>query len=88
MKFKTIAITAAEGKKAKAALKSLSERYDTVEPESADVIVALGGDGFMLQSLHRSMVKGTPIYGMNRGSIGFLMNAYEEESYFHGNDDY
>ncbi len=79
MKFKTIAIAAAEGKEARAALKSLCKRYDTVEPESADVIVALGGDGFMLQSLHRSMIKGTPIYGMNRGSIGFLMNAYEEE---------
>ena len=79
MKFKTIAITAAESPEAKAALKKLNKRYDTVEPESADVIVALGGDGFMLQSLHRSMVKGTPIYGMNRGSIGFLMNAYEED---------
>ncbi len=78
MKFKTIAITAANGPEAQAALKSLTKQYDTVAPEDADIIVALGGDGFMLQSLHRSMVKGTPIYGMNRGSVGFLMNAYEE----------
>ncbi len=54
-------------------------RYDHVAPEQADVIVALGGDGFMLQTLHRFMDRGTPVYGMNRGSVGFLMNAYAEE---------
>ncbi|MCH7936307.1 MAG: NAD kinase [Proteobacteria bacterium] len=79
MKFDTLAIAAAAGPEAQAALKSLSERYDTVAIEDADVVVALGGDGFMLQSLHASMELGQPIYGMNRGSVGFLMNAYEED---------
>ena len=79
MKFDTLAIAAGGGPEAQAALKSLSERYDTVAIEDADVVVALGGDGFMLQSLHASMELGQPIYGMNRGSVGFLMNAYEED---------
>ncbi|MFQ5765514.1 MAG: NAD kinase [Rhodospirillales bacterium] len=79
MKFETIAIVAAEGAEAQAALKRLQDRYETVAPEDADVVVALGGDGFMLESLHRIMDQGTPIYGMNRGSIGFLMNAFEED---------
>jgi NAD+ kinase len=79
MKFDSIAIAATDGPEAQKALKSLSERYDTVAAEDADVIVALGGDGFMLQSLHASMERGQPIYGMNRGSVGFLMNAYDED---------
>ena len=45
----------------------------------ADVIVALGGDGFMLQTLHRYMGRGIPIYGMNYGTVGFLMNEYHED---------
>ena len=57
-------------------LKSL---YENVDPEQADVVVALGGDGFMLQTLHRFMNSGKPIYGMNRGSVGFLMNEFREE---------
>ena len=79
MKFDTIAIAAADGPEAQEALKSFSGRYDTVAPEDADVVVALGGDGFMLQTLHASMERGQPIYGMNRGSVGFLMNAYQED---------
>ena len=47
--------------------------------ESAQVIVALGGDGFMLETLHGALADGTPIYGMNRGSVGFLMNEYSED---------
>ncbi|MCX5481602.1 NAD kinase [Kaistia geumhonensis] len=61
---------------AESRLKSL---YDNVDPEQADVVVALGGDGFMLQTLHRFMNSGKPIYGMNRGSVGFLMNEYRED---------
>lgn len=79
MKTPTIAIVAADGAEAQAALKRLQGRYETVAPEDADVVVALGGDGFMILSLHQQMGRGTPIYGMNRGSIGFLMNAYEED---------
>jgi NAD+ kinase len=79
MKFDTIAIAAADGPEAREALENLSGRYETVAAEDADIVVALGGDGFMLETLHRHMPEGKPIYGMNRGSIGFLMNAYEEE---------
>lgn len=57
----------------------LREQYDHVPPEDADVIVALGGDGFMLQTLHAFMDLGKPVYGMNRGSVGFLMNDYNED---------
>ena len=56
----------------------LQQRYGNVAPEIADVIVALGGDGLMLQTLHRFMGSGKPIYGMNRGSVGFLMNEYQD----------
>jgi NAD+ kinase len=49
-----------------------------VTPEEADVIVALGGDGLMLQTMHRHMNSRIPIYGMNRGSVGFLLNDYTE----------
>lgn len=54
----------------------LAQRYGQVPPERADIIVALGGDGLMLQTLHRYMNLGTPIFGMHRGSVGFLMNEY------------
>ncbi|MEZ5811380.1 MAG: NAD kinase [Rhizobiaceae bacterium] len=58
----------------------LSALYGQSDPETADVIVALGGDGFMLQTLHQTMDSGKLIYGMNRGSVGFLMNEYGEEN--------
>ena len=61
------------------ALAALRKRHDDAGPEQADVIVALGGDGFMLQTLHAFLGKGKPIYGMNLGSVGFLMNEYREE---------
>ena len=79
MKFKKIAIVAADMPEAQEAGTRLRERYGHVAPEDADVIVALGGDGFVLHTLHGEMQRGTPIYGMNRGSVGFLMNAYEED---------
>ena len=49
-------------------------------PADADIIVALGGDGFMLQTLHAFLGTGKPIYGMNLGSVGFLMNEYRTEN--------
>jgi NAD+ kinase len=64
---------------AQEALAALSARYASVEPEAADVVVALGGDGLMLQTLHRFMGSGKPIYGMNKGSVGFLMNEFGVE---------
>lgn len=57
----------------------LAARYGDVAPEAAEVIVALGGDGFMLEVLHLSLARRIPIYGMNRGSVGFLMNDYAED---------
>jgi NAD+ kinase len=63
-----------EAKKAEAEIKA---RYEHVPPEEADIVVALGGDGFMLQTLHSFMKQKKPIFGMNRGSVGFLMNQYD-----------
>ena len=64
---------------AKEAEKRLSKLYGNVKPETADVIVALGGDGLMLQTLRRFMRSGKPIYGMHRGTVGFLMNDFRVE---------
>lgn len=75
----TIAFVASSTPEAQAALSDMTARYGSVDPEEADVIVALGGDGLMLQTLHTHMDTGKPIYGMNRGSVGFLMNEYRAE---------
>jgi NAD+ kinase len=64
---------------ARAALTRLARRYGNVAPGKAEVVVALGGDGLMLRTLHKLMKSGTPIYGMHRGTVGFLMNEYEEK---------
>lgn len=64
---------------AQESLTELRERYGHVGAEEADVVVALGGDGFMLQTLHSVMDLDVPVYGMNRGSVGFLMNPYVNE---------
>lgn len=63
---------------AQSALANLRQQYDDAGPEKAEIIVALGGDGFMLQTLHAFLDQEKPIYGMNLGSIGFLMNEYNE----------
>lgn len=78
MKFKSIAFVAARQKQAQEALEQLKARYKNVPPAQADVIVVLGGDGFMLRALHKYMHRDVPIFGMNRGSIGFMMNTYKE----------
>lgn len=77
-RFQAISFVASETPEAQAALAKLTERYGNADTATADVIVALGGDGLMLQTLHRFIGTGTPIYGMNRGSVGFLMNDYSE----------
>jgi NAD+ kinase len=64
---------------AEAARDALVRRYGDVPAAAADVIVALGGDGLMLQTLHDFMESGKPIYGMNRGTVGFMMNEYRED---------
>ena len=71
-----IGFVASSSDEAQAALRELTNRYGTNDPEEAEVIVALGGDGLMLATLHRFMTAGKPIYGMNCGSVGFLMNEY------------
>jgi NAD+ kinase len=63
---------------AQSALANLRQQYDDSGPEKAEVVVALGGDGFMLQTLHAFIGRDKPIYGMNLGSVGFLMNEYNE----------
>ncbi|MGH6923114.1 MAG: NAD kinase [Propylenella sp.] len=74
-----IAILASDAPEAQEAAAFLRARYGEVAKDKADVIVALGGDGVMLTALHEHMSKGKPIYGMNRGSVGFLMNEYRPE---------
>jgi len=75
-----IAFVSSIAPKARRARKRLEERYGAREAHRADVIVALGGDGFMLETLHQCFGRNIAVYGMNRGSVGFLMNAYEEDS--------
>lgn len=74
-----IAIVAARTAGAQAAREALETLYPVKSPEDADVIVALGGDGFMLETIHRFLSSGIPIYGMNRGSVGFLMNPWSSD---------
>jgi len=66
-----------EAKKAK---KDLTKLYKNYPIDKANTIVALGGDGLMLQTLHDNINRDLPIYGMNKGSIGFLMNKYNEKN--------
>ncbi len=79
LKISSIHFVASDAPEAEAAHERLTAYYGQVAPEDAQVIVALGGDGLMLQTLHRYMSHDIPIYGMNRGSIGFLMNEYHED---------
>ena len=78
-KFERLAFIASDVPEALEARETLAKRYGDARPEQADAIVALGGDGHMLQTLHRFINDKIPIYGMNRGSIGFLMNDYRED---------
>jgi NAD+ kinase len=77
-RFKHIAFVASDTAPAQRARRQLVRRYGDAKPETADVIVALGGDGFMLATLQRFMNSGKPIYGMHRGTVGFLMNEFAE----------
>lgn len=75
MRFSKPTFAASSAPEAQAALRELTKRYGNAKAD-ADVIVALGGDGLMLQTIHKSYKKGLPIFGMNYGSVGFLMNDY------------
>jgi NAD+ kinase len=71
-----VAFVASDAPAAQAALAELKALYGDPNPENAEIIVALGGDGFMLETLHRYLQLNLPIFGMHRGSVGFLMNGY------------
>ena len=77
-RYQAINFVASAAPDAEAARQKLVERYGDVPYEQADVVVALGGDGTMLQTLHNTMSAPKPVFGMNRGSLGFLMNDYSE----------
>ena len=75
-RYDRIAFVASTGVEAEQALAQLVRAYGNHDPADADVIVALGGDGFMLETMHNFIDKHVPMFGMHRGSIGFLMNTY------------
>jgi NAD+ kinase len=75
-RFERIAFLSSGTAEANAARAMFIACYGMFDPEQADVVVALGGDGLMLQTLHRFMGKNKPIYGMKQGSVGFLMNEF------------
>jgi NAD+ kinase len=74
-----IHFVAADATDAQTALTFMRQRYEDAGPDRGEIVVALGGDGFMLQTLHAFLGKEKPIYGMNLGSVGFLMNEFREE---------
>lgn len=74
-----ICFVAAATNEARAALQHLTAKYGQSNAETARLVVALGGDGFMLQTLHRFLHQHVPVFGMNCGSVGFLMNEYRED---------
>ncbi|MGB3147517.1 MAG: NAD kinase [Paracoccaceae bacterium] len=76
---KRITFLASDAAAAQDALARLTRRYGSAPEEGAELIVALGGDGFMLQTLHAMERRDLPVYGMNCGTIGFLMNEYDED---------
>ena len=75
-----IAIVASENEQAQTAANALRARYSSVPLDEAKIIVALGGDGFMLETLHGTLERDVAVYGMNFGSVGFLMNSCAEDS--------
>ncbi len=78
-RYKKIGFVASATPQAQAAYDEMTRLYPSVDPDDADVIVAIGGDGQMLRALHQYMGASKPIFGINRGSVGFLMNEYRTE---------
>jgi NAD+ kinase len=74
-----IACVASSSALARAAQAELAARYDLADPDDCDVIVALGGDGLLLHTVHQHLQLGRPIFGMNRGTVGFLTNQYRPD---------
>lgn len=77
--MRRIAFLAAPTALAQESRARLAARYGACTPDESEVVVALGGDGFMLETLHGMLSTGIAVYGMNCGSVGFLMNAYDED---------
>ena len=77
MKYEKVSFVSSQQREALDGAKRLKARYPNVPPEEADVIVALGGDGFMLRAVHEFMDRKAPTFGMNRGTVGFLMNEFK-----------
>ena len=76
---KRIAFLASNSDLAQSARNTFVHSFGDCDPSAAEVIVALGGDGFMLQTLHATQHLNVPVYGMNRGTVGFLMNEFSTE---------
>ena len=74
-----IAVSHSRSDVARRAAAELNDRYETVAEDEAEIVVALGGDGFMLKTQNRFMSSGVPVYGMNKGTVGFLMNEYRPD---------
>jgi NAD+ kinase len=74
-----ITFVAADTNEARNAQVRLAHRYGNTPIDRAEVVVALGGDGFLLETLHRTLKRPVPVYGMNRGSVGFLLNEFSED---------
>ena len=79
MSLPRVAFVASDAEAAQLAFVDLQREYGTIDPAEAEIIAALGGDGFMLETLHRFVNQNVPIFGMHRGSVGFLMNPYRLE---------
>ncbi len=75
----SFAFVASDTQEAQDAVARLAARYAAVPPNEAEIVVALGGDGFVLETLHNTIERGARIYGMNCGTVGFLMNQYDED---------
>lgn len=71
---------ASDTAEAQEAMKALTAQYGQTAEKDCDVIVVLGGDGTLLETIHRTLRLGKPVYGMNRGSVGFLLNPYRPEN--------
>ena len=82
-----IGFRAADTDEAKAALAALRDRYGDAANDEADLLVVLGGDGFMLETLHATMDRPVPIYGMNLGTVGFLLNEFKSDDLLDRLDD-
>jgi NAD+ kinase len=77
-----VAFVASDAEAAQLALRDLQALYGAIDAKTAEIVVPLGGDGFMLETLHRCVGQGVSIFGMHRGSVGFLMNPYQVDGLY------